>query len=355
MKKCSFCETENTDDALTCESCGKSFQEEVGIKIGNKTVAAIVLVLLAIVVFISVKTYDKLNYNKISLPDNKYNISVADYKIPAKWLYADNIFYNQNSIPNLLTFYIVTVNPDKNAEFRCFSTQFETEDLDVSDNKAVNAPFDYDAFVTDVVKKMSPNAENISLIKINPPSKDEMKKAKEDAEFYSSLYYEINPGTQKGSTWLNNYAVQPVHYLFSYKENGHEYYQMIDAKISSFVQCFSRDEKNIKSATKFVKCESMFSYKTLAENFDKNLRKYNTFKREMKINPQWIAKSYDERRSYISQADYITTQTLSGGNKFSQEELKNMVYAIEFLDEKSKSVIKSRYKTTWKTYLEKLF
>jgi DNA-directed RNA polymerase specialized sigma subunit len=99
----------------------------------------------------------------------------------------------------------------------------------------------------------------------------------------------------------------------------------------------------------------MFSYKTLAENFDKNLRKYNTFKREMKINPQWIAKSYDERRSYISQADYITTQTLSGGNKFSQEELKNMVYAIEFLDEKSKSVIKSRYKTTWKTYLEKLF
>ena len=85
------------------------------------------------------------------------------------------------------------------------------------------------------------------------------------------------------------------------------------------------------------------------------MRKYNTFKREMKINPQWIAKSYDERRSYISQADYITTQTLSGGNKFSQEELKNMVYAIEFLDEKSKSVIKSRYKTTWKTYLEKLF
>lgn len=360
MKKCPFCEAENSDDLEVCEKCGKSLNEipKGEIKVGWKTIAVILTILVAIVVFVSLKVFDKFFNNPISMPDPKYNLDVVSYKIPAKWLYSDNIFYNENSLPNLLTFYIAAINPEKNSEFRYFSTQFETVDIDVENDKDFWTPVSPDDFFTNVVKKMSPNAENICIVDIIKPTKKELKDAKEQSAFYSMLYDEINPGTEKGRTWLFNYKITPVHYIFSYKEGGVEYYQMIDAQYTSFLQCFSRyldANAKVKSVTRFTKCDSMFSYKAPVSVFEKNLGKYKSFKKSLVVNPKWLEQSYAERRKYLSSANYITTETLLGGSKFDQEDLKNLVYSIEYMDKETRATLLSTYKVTWKTYLAKLF
>lgn len=349
MKNCDNCKSENEDNLNACKQCGSPLKSNVdGIKVGAKTIGFLLVILLVIAFVLGQKIYDKVSYEKISLPDKQYNMDVVSFKIPKKWIPIGRVFYNPNSIPNLLTFFVAGVNPKDVVEFQFFSTQYETDDGKEFQNTGEYKAVDPQKYFTGIVKRLSPTATNIVLEKVIPPSKGELKKAKHDADFFNYIYNDINPGTTRGRSWLDNLTVLPVKYVFSYEEKGKNYKHLLTGRFVSFVQCFSislNQDANIHTAIKFIKCEDVFSYKAEESMFKKNEGKFEVFRKNLVINPEWIEYSNSERRQkLLEKTSYITTDSLVGGDKFNRDEFKNMIYYIEYLDKASMNTIKDDYK-----------
>lgn len=357
MKKCSKCGTQNPSDYKVCQNCGKLLQQTDGIKIGVKTVLTVILGIVLMLTWLGFRIYDRTAYQVIGLPDKKYNLDVVNFKVPYKWIPVGKVFYNPNSIPNLLTFFVAVINPKEDVECQFFSTQYETSNKSIEKKGGSFPKTDSVDYFYSIIKQHSTKAENIELIEIIEPSKDEIQQANKDKSFFVSMYENINPGTTKGQTWLDSMEVVPVHYLFSYQEDGKTYYHLLEGRFVFFIQCFSRvlhTRDDIHTAISYTKCENIFSYKAPIEYFKKNQRKYHTFKKSLKINPEWIEYSYGERRNLLSKMGYLTTESLVGGDKFRINEFKNMVYNIEYLDNTSVQEIQRKYANDFRAFLKKI-
>lgn len=356
MKKCSCCGEKNPEDFRVCKNCGKlldNYEQGIGIKVGIKTIIVVFVIILFIFIWLGMRIYDKIAYTETGLPDKKYNMDVVNFKIPAKWIPIGKVFYNPKSIPNLLTFFVAAVNPQEDVDFQFFSTQFETSDNLVFSDNENDCKINELNYFSAIVKKISPSAENIKIIKIEKPSKKEIKQAKEDENFFISLYTNINPGTTKGQSWIEDIRTIPVHYIFSYEDKGEQYYQLLEGRFVSFVQYFSKSvtsKSDLRAKIRYTKCENIFSYRAPVKYFDKNMRKYETFKSSLKKNPEWMEYSYSERRQLLASSNFLTTESLAGGDKFDTEAFKNMVYTIEYLDKASVQRIKDMYKIDFKTF-----
>lgn len=340
MKKCSHCKEENPNDFKVCKNCGKILKNNFFTELKKEKI--IIFLILIMFSFGSVKLYDKLTYKPAKLVDNIPNIEVVQYKVPAKWLSFGKVFYNPSSIPNLLTFQVSAVDPKNNIDMHFFSTQYETSGnilYSKEDYKTKDTP---EKYLINIVKKLSPSAEYIKLEKKIKPSIYEIKNTKEKQDFFKILYANINPGTTKGLSWLENLSVVPVHYIFSYYEQGEKYYQLLEGRFVSFSQCFLNEpDAKLIAVIKYTKCENFFSYRASEKYFAKNKGKYNTFKKNFNINPLWIDYSYAERRKLLSSLNYLTTETLVAGGNFDMEAFKNSVYIIEYLDKASIDTIRN--------------
>lgn len=340
MKKCSNCKEENPDDFKVCKNCGKILTNNSFTKLKKTKIT--VFILLFVFCFWGVKLYDKFAYKPAKLVDNITNIEVAQYKIPSKWVSFGKVFYNPSSIPNLLTFYVSAVDPKKDIDMHFFSTQYETSGNIVNSEEEYKDKDNPEKYLTNIVKQLVPSAEFIKLEKKIKPSQNEINKAKKEQDFLKVLYENINPGTTKGLSWLENLSVVPVHYIFSYYEHGKKYYQILDGRFVSFSQCFMNESAaQLTAVVRYTKCEDFFSYRASEKYFFKNKRKYNAFKRNFNINPKWIDYSYAERRKILASADYLTTETLLAGGNFDTEAFKNLVYIIEYLDKESVETIRN--------------
>ncbi len=356
-KRCHYCNQDNPNDFVVCQKCGKLLDSHSeGIKIGSKTIIVVIFILFSIFGYLGIRIYDKICYRTVGLPDKKYNLDVVTFKIPQKWIPIGKVFYNPNSIPNLLTFFVATANPKEDVECQYFSTQYETDDGSEFQKTKEYSEVNSEEYFKKIVKKISPNAKNIKFVQEIEPNKKEDSLSKQDNTFFTSLYEDINPGTTKGKSWLVNVCFKPVHYVFTYEENGIEYKQLLEGRFVSFVQCFSKSIEHPEPifAIKFIKCEDIFSYKVPEKNYDKNFRYYKVFKNSLKVNQQWIEYSYSERRQLLEKFNYITTESLVGGDKFDKEKFKNMVYAIEYLDKASVESIEKQYKKDFKSFLTKM-
>ena len=333
-KRCIYCEVKNPDDFCVCKNCGKILNQD-GIKVGKSVIFFVFLFVFLILFYIGAKIYDKMQYKEVSLPDKKYNMNVVQFKMPKKWVPVGRVFYNPKSIPNLLTFFVAAVNPKEVVEFQFFSTQFETDDGKEFQSTGKYKPVSPEGYFAKIIKKLSPNATNIKLEKVIVASKKELDKAKLDGKNFNKIYEDINPGTTKGRSWIDNYVNIPIKYIYSYEEKGKKYKHLLEGRFVSFVQCFSNKlEKTAKTHTaiKFIKCEDVFSYKAESTLFEKNKSKYKVFNKNVKINPQWIEYANSERRQILSDVEYITTESIVGGDKFKLNEFKNTIYVIEYLD-----------------------
>lgn len=340
MKKCSNCKEENPDDFKVCKKCGKILLKNNFIKL--KKVGINIILLIVTVFFAGIKIYDRIIYTSGKIIDNRSNIEVVQYKAPAKWLSFGKVFYNKSSIPNLLTFFVTTVNPKEDVDIQFFSTQYETSGNLVNSDKEYKDKDSPEKYMANIVKKLAPSAEYVKLEKKIKPSQYELNYAKKEQNFFKVLYENINPGTTKGLSWLENFSVIPVHYIFSYYDKGEKYYQLIECRFVSFSQCFMNESAaRLTAVIKYTKCEDFFSYRAPEKYFAKNKGKYNTFKKNLNVNPAWIDYSYAERRKLLASANYLTTETLLAGGNFDTESFKNLVYIIEYLDKESIETIRN--------------
>ncbi|MBQ2644623.1 hypothetical protein IJG14_03510 [bacterium] len=328
------------------------------IKVSKKIIVLILIVMFSILGYVGNKVYYKNFYKTIKLPDKKYNTDIVEFTIPSKWIPIGKELYNPKSIPNLLTFFVAGINPKEEIEFQFFSTQFETQKFqDISNTQELNK-FSAENYLTNVIKKLSPKAQNIELEKIITISGKETNEAEDYIEKYNKLYEDINPVTTKGKSWLENFEVQPVKYLFSYTEGKDKYYQLLEGRFVFFIQCFSKaiDENTpIHTAIQFTKCEDLFSYKAKQNLFKKNMHKYKVFKKSIKINKTWLDYTNDERMQLLENLSYITTESLQGGAKFNPEAFKNTIYYIEYLDNNSKTALEKMDSKNFITLVKKIF
>ena len=338
MKVCLSCICKNPDDFIVCKNCGKLLSQKDFMTVGNKTVFSVFLILSLILLFIGAKIYDRLAYKVISLPYKKYNIDVVEFKYPAKWIPLGKVFYNEFSIPNLLTFYVGTVDPVNVVEFQFFSTQFEADKGTDFEKNTILPDIDPIVYYTNIIKRISPKAKNIKLEKTFLPSKKEVEKAEKHKEYLTYVYHDINPVTRKGRVWLDKMNITNVKYIFSYEEKGRYFYHLIEGGFETFYQCYARDfEATVPdTAMKFIKCSDTFSYKAEKNLFLQNLPKYREFHNNLKINPDWQNYADTERRRKLTLTRYLTTDSLAGGEKFHKAAFKNMFYRIEYLDDYSK-------------------
>lgn len=342
MKKCTNCGEENPNDFKACKNCGKTLLSSFFAELKKEKIT--ILLLLFVFSFWGIKLYDKITYKSANLIDNHTNIEVAKYKIPSKWISFGRVFYNPTSIPNLLTFCISAANPKENVDIRFFSTQYETSDNLINSDKDYKDTDTTEKYLTNIVKRLAPSAEYIKLEKKINPSSYEITFAKEKQDFFKTMYENINPGTTKGLSWLENLSATPVHYVFSYYEKGEKYYHILECLFVSFSQYFLNEpEAKLTAVVKYTKCEDFFSYRAPEKYFAKNKGKYNTFKNNFNINPEWIDYSYAERRKLLASANYLTTETLVAGGTFDTEAFKNLVYIIEYLDKASIETIRNMY------------
>lgn len=340
MKKCSHCKEENPNDFKVCKNCGKTLTNSFFTELNKEKIT--VILILFVLSFWGIKIYDKYVYKSVKLIDNQSNIEVVKYKAPKKWVSFGRVFYNPSSIPNLMTFFVTTVNPKENADIQFFSTQYETSGNLLYSKEDYKTRDTAEKYLINIVKKLSPSAEYVKLEKKIKPSIYEIERAKEKQNFFKTLYANINPGTTKGLSWLENLSVVPVHYIFSYYDKGEKYYQLIEGRFVSFSQCFLNEpEAKLIAVIKYTKCEDFFSYRAPEKYFAKNKGKYNTFKKNFNVNPEWVEYSYAERRKLLSSVNYLTTETLVAGGNFNTENFKNLIYIIEYLDKASIDTIRN--------------
>lgn len=348
-KICKYCNCENPNDFSVCKNCGKLLENnnQEGIRISKKFLVFVFLIIAAIITSVSFKIYDKNAYFVTSLPDKETMMDIVTFKLPQNWVPIGRSFYNANSIPNMYTFFIAAINPKEDIDFQYFSTQCETDngkEFQEGNQFTTVTPEDY---FKNIIKKITPKAENITLVeRINPSKKDLIEAAKEKFLF-ESVYADSNPGTTKGRTWLEKYSVTPVKYIFTFEENGKTYKQLLEGTFVFFVQCFSNKlelDAPIHTAIKFIKCENIYSYKAESQLFDKNMGKYKVFHKNVKINNDWVDYSNVKRRNKLAELSYLTTNSLVGGDKFNVGKFKNTIYYIEYLDKNTKFDIKKSYK-----------
>ncbi len=345
MKKCSQCGEFNSDDFIICAKCGKLLNKRL-IKSENHIKFFVFTVIIVTFIFIGTKIYDKLAYKTLIIRDYEFTRDiVASYKIPSNWYYSENIIYNPKSIPNLLRYYVIVKDKRNSNEFLFFSTQYESSgNIVLEREEEVINPEEY--FIN-IIKNIYPNAKNIKLVSKRRARTKEKKEMKESQELFEIIYNETNPPTPKCKSGIEYEVAEPIHYLFSYEDNGQRYYQQFDGRIISFTQNFSKEitrQRNMNIKIRYIKCEDIFSYRAKVKEYRKNLRKYNVFKASYKKNDNWEEYNIKVRQQILALTNYMTTETHTAGEKFDIESFKNLIYTIEYLDKESRERIEELYK-----------
>lgn len=330
----------------------------VGIKIGRKTVIAVIFLILAVLFVLGVKIFNKSFYKTVALPDKKYYKNVVEFSYPKKWIPLGKVFYNPNSIPNLLTFFVATVNPKEIVECQFFSTQMETDDGSeyyLTKNTAKADPVMYFA---SAIMKMSPTAKDLKLVKSYKPTYLELRRAKLDKNLLRDVYADSNPANDKGQSSLFELTYLPVHYLYEYVEDGKTIHHLIEGRFVFFNQLYSKSmgfNVPVSVSIKFVRCENVFSYKAEKSIYWKNYGIYKNFKDNLKINDEWEKLAMQERQDILVSLPKVTTATLEGGGKFNLEGFKNTVYSILYPDEETLTMARYYYGKDLKSFFTKWF
>ena len=328
------------------------------IRVGQKTIFAIFVIITLILCFLGIRIHNKLSYKTIALTDKKYYKDVAEFSYPAKWVPLGKVFYNPQSIPNLLTFFVATVNPKEIVECQFFSPQMETDNGREFFSTTKLAKFAPEKYLENAILKMSPTAKNIKLVKKITPGKKELKQAYLDKNLFNSIYTETNPGTTKGCSELNGLTFLPVHYLYEYNEDGKDIMHLMEGRIVFFNQTFSKsvdENAPINVAIKYIKCENIFSYKAEKTLYRKNIGIYKHFKKSLKTNEEWEKLAVAERQQILQKLPTITTMSLGGGDKFDIDAFKNTVYKIEYPDETTITMSRYFYGKDLKSFFTKWF
>lgn len=328
----------------------------VGIKIGKKTVIFTIVLILLVLTCVGVRIFNKLYYKTVSLPDKKYYKDVVQFSYPQKWIPLGKVIYNPQSIPNLLTYFVATVNPKEIVECQFFSTQTETDNgSDFYCNKNLTTP-NPETYFSAAIMKMSPTAKDMKLVKSFKPTYLELRRAKLDMDMLNSVYQDSNPGNDKGRTTLENLTFLPVHYLYEYVEDGKTILHLMEGRYVFYNQSYSNSldsDSPYSVAIKFIKCENVFSYKAEKSIYKKNFGIYKHFKKTLKINKEWEKLALAERRQILDKLPTVTTATLDGGEKFNTEAFKNTMYNIEYPDEQTETMSSFYYGKDLKSFLLK--
>lgn len=346
--------TENTEN----QNSEMQKREDIGIKIGKNTVVSVILLILIVLFCLGVRIFNRLFYKSVALPDKKYYKDVVQFSYPKNWIPLGKVFYNPKSIPNLLTYFVATVNPNEIVECQFFSPQMETDNgSDYYLNKKLTKP-NPETYFAAAIMKMSPTAKDVRLVKSFKPTYLELRRAKLDKVMLNTVYQDSNPGNDKGRSCLENLTFLPVHYLYEYKENGKTILHLIEGRFVFFNQCFAQSldfDVPYLVAIKFVKCEDIFSYKAEKSIYGKNLIIYNYFKKHLKKNKEWERLAVAERQEILAKLPTVTTATLDGGEKFNDEAFKNTVYNIEYPEESTDTMSSYYYGKDLKSFLVKWF
>jgi len=297
---------------------------------------------------------EKKNYTIETLYDSENGLKVFEYPRKNDWLHFDKVVYNKKSVPNYATYIAAITNFKEQSLIEFFSTQFETEvketqifakdyvesaeNEEENDKDIINSV----EYMTSVLKKMNPNAENIQIVEnYAAKTKNINKKYSKQKNFLTTVYKNMNPDTDKSSSSLDNTKSEPVSILFSFYEKGYHYYERFDCDFMTFKQIIneSMKTKKIKQEIIYVKCADIFTYKAPAKYYKKNLRKYEIFKKYTKQNQEWIDAINQERRVLINSINYSTTQTIMAGDKFQPNSFKNMIYTIEYMNDADKKLL----------------
>ena len=343
-------QTENTN--------AKTDEFGVGIKIGKKTVTAVILLILAVVIVLGVKIFNKSFYKTVALPDKKYYKDVVQFSYPRKWIPLGKVFYNPQSIPNLLTFFVATVNPKEIVECQFFSTQMETDNGNEYYSTKKRAKVNPEQYFATAVMKMSPTAKDLRLVKSYKPTYLELRRAKLDRNLLRDVYADSNPTNDKGMATLDGLTYLPVHYLYEYVEDGKTILHLIEGRFVFFNQVYSKSMDNQVPALvsiKYVQCENVFSYKAEKSVYWKNFGIYKNFKNNLKINEEWEKLALKERQDILVNLPQVTTVTLDGGGKFNNEAFKNTIYNLLYPDEESMTMARYYYGKDLKSFLLKWF
>lgn len=348
---------EQTEQTETTEKTdNKTSEFGVGIKIGKNTVIVVVALILVLVFFLCVKIYNRVFYKTVALPDKKYYKDVVQFSYPKKWVPLGKVFYNPNSIPNLLTFFVATVNPKEVVECQFFSTQMETDDgQEYFLNKKMATP-EPELYFATAIMKMSPTAKDIKLVKSYKPTYLELRRARLDKNLVQDVYSDSNPTNDKGQSSLNKLTYLPVHYLYEYVEDGKIIRHLIEGRFVFFNQIYSKSivyNAPPKVAIKYIRCENIYSYKAEKSLYWKNYGIYKNFKNNLKINQEWEKLAMSERQAILEQLPHVTTVTLNGGGQFNLEEFKNTVYRILYPDEETLTMARYYYGKDLKSFLVK--
>ena len=301
---------------------------------------------------------EKKNYTIETLYDTENGLKVLEFPRKNDWLYFNKVVYNTKSVPNYATYIAAITNLKEQSLIEFFSTQFETDvketqifakdyveptedeqEDEQENNKDIINSVEY---MTSVLKKMNPNAENIQIAKNSAANKKNAnKKYAKQKKFLTTVYSSMNPDTDKSSSSLENIKSEPVSILFSFYEKGYHYYQRFDCDFMTFKQIIkeSMKTKKIKQEIIYVKCADMYTYKAPAKYYKKNLRKYEIFKKYTKQNKEWINAINQERRELINSKNYSTTQTIMAGDKFQPASFKNLIYTIEYMSDEDKKIL----------------
>lgn len=353
-------ETNECTEKIKPEESDKyhEFKDSTGIKIGKGIVILVCICLIAILGALTLKIYNKVAYKSVALTDKKYYKNVAEFSYPKKWIPLGKVFFNGKSIPNLLTFFVATVNPIDIVECQFFSTQMESDNGNTffsTGNLAVANP---EKYFENAILKMSPTAQNIKLIKKYKPTYRELKQTNHDKNIFMTVYTDTNPGTEKGSFFLKNTDFLPIHYLYEYVEDGKTINHLIEGRFVFFNHCFSKslgENPPIQVAINFIKCENIFSYKAEKSIYNKNYGIYKNFKKNLKFNEEWQNLAIAERQRILQTIPTITTLSLKNGEKFNIEAFKATVYNIEFPDEATKTMSLYYYGKDLKSFFTKWF
>lgn len=332
--------------------------ESVGIKIGKKTIISVLIFIVAILTLLGFRTYNKLFFKTVALTDKKYHTDVVEFSYPKSWVPLGKVFYNPHSIPNLLTYFVATVNPQKIIECQFFSTQMETDNGREFFSTGKTAKVQPEEYFKNAILKMSPTAKNLQLKEKINPSKKELKQANFDKDLLNQIYSETNLGAEKGSSRLDDLTFLPVHYIYEYNEDGKEILHLIEGRFVFFNQIFSRelgDDAPINVSIKFVKCEDVFSYKAEKSLYKKNYGLYKHFKKNLKINEEWTKLATAERQQLLQKLPTITTVSMDGGDKFDTEAFKTTVYNIVYPDETTETMSRYYYGKDLKSFFTKWF
>lgn len=336
----------------------KDIKTYSGIKASKKLICAVIITIIVLLSILGIKIFNKMFYKSTGLPDKKYYKNVVEFYYPHSWIPLGKVFYNPKSIPNLLTYFVATVDPKNIVECQFFSTQTETDNGEEYYFTKKVPKIIPEEYISVAIAKMSPTAKDVRLIKSYKPTYLELKKAKRDKRVFSSVYSDSNPGNTKGSSGLENLTYLPFHYLYEYVEDGKNILHLMEGRLVFFNQYYAKaynSDKQYVTSVKFVKCEDVFSYKAEKSLFNKNYAVYKFFKKNLKKNKEWEELALAERQQILANLPSETTATLDGGEKFDMEAFKNTVYNIEYPDKITQTMFDYNYGKDLKSFLLKWF